>query len=245
MLALALLLFTPLQTASNIHAKELVSSAIAIMGGDHYLQASERSGNGRVYTFTSTGDLATPGDVFWSYYRFPSDERVELTKHHSVVYIYSADRGWEITYKGVAPMLRKQLTAYQDANRHSLDVILKTWASNPQTLMLYQGLSSIDQAQVESVAFTTADGDNAVVDFSITTHLPLRVHWRREDPDTGGHFEESVIYGNWVRIGAIYTPFALDHFEGTQRVDQRFYTNVSFAPFADSMFQPTPLGKKH
>lgn len=242
-LPLAALLALPPQTPSNLKAKQVVEAAIAALGGDHYLQANERSGNGRLYTFGSAGELNDPGTQFWAYYRFPADERIELTKKRNVIYIYTAGKGWEITYKGVAPILAKQLRQYANTNAHALDVILKTWAADPTTLMLYQGLSLFDQAQVESVAFTTQSGDAATVDFALATHLPVRVHWRKDDSETGGHYQESVIYGNWIRIGAIYTPFALDHFEGDQRQDQRFFTNVSFAPFPDAVFTAAPLGK--
>ncbi|HXE30546.1 MAG TPA: hypothetical protein VN515_01965 [Terriglobales bacterium] len=242
-LPLLALLVAPPQTPANQKAHKVVAQAIATLGGGHYLQANERSGTGRAYSFNSSGELNDPGTVFWAYYRDPADERIELTKKRDVVYIYAHGQGWEITYKGVAPILRKQLTQYQDTSAHSLDVILKQWAADPQTLMIYQGVSQLDQAQIESVSFTTQSGDNATVDFSLTTHLPARVSWRKDDPDTGGHYVESVIYGNWAQIGAIYTPLMLDHYEGDQRLDQRYFTSVSFAPFSDALFTPKPLGK--
>ena len=230
-----------LQTPSNLKAQQVVSAAIAALGGDHYLQANERSGAGRLYAFDSTGQLADPGTRFWSWQRFPSDERLELTKQRNVIEIYRGGQGWEVTYKGVAPMLKKQLENYADRNAHSLDIILKTWAQDPRTLMLDLGLVQVDQAQAEEVSFTTNAGDAATVDFSVTTHLPLRVSWRRDDAQTGGHYVESVIYGTWTHIGAIAVPFTIDHFEGPQRQDQRFYDSMSFAPFPDSMFVPREL----
>jgi len=231
----------PQQTPSNLQAKKVVDAAIAKLGGDLYLQVNQRSGNGHLYSFNSSGELNDPGTRFWAYYRFPADERIELTKKRNVIYIYAAGKGWEITYKGVAPMLRRQLRQYQILAAHSLDLILKSWSRDPQTLMLDQGLSDFDQEQVESIFFTTQSGASATVDFSITTHLPLRVHWRQDDPQTGGHYEESVIYGNWARVGGIETPFSLDHFEGSQRLDQRYFDHVTFAPFPDSLFTPQPL----
>lgn len=229
------------QTPSNLKAHAVVSAAIAALGGDHYLQANERSGSGRIYAFDSTGQLADPGTLFWSWQRFPADERLELTKQRNVIEIYSGGKGWEVTYKGVAPMLKLQLQRYADLNAHSLDVILKTWAQDPRTLMLDMGLVQVDQAQADEVSFTTHSGDAATVDFAVTTHYPLRVSWRRDDPQTGGHYLESVIYGTWNRIGAIATPFSIDHYEGSQRQDQRFYNSVSFAPFPAALFTPAPL----
>ncbi|MGH9393340.1 MAG: hypothetical protein ACRD1E_04160 [Terriglobales bacterium] len=240
-LLLLSLWLAPQQTPSNVKAKQVVEQAIAALGGERYLQASERSGTGHLYTFNTSGELNDPGTVFWVYYRFPADERIELSKKRDVIYIYAGGKGWEITYKGVAQLLKRELAAYSNLSAHALDLILKTWSRDPQTLMLYQGLNDFDQAQVESVLFTTQSGDSATVDFSLTTHLPLRVSWPRTDALTGGHFTESVIYGNWASIGGLEAPFSLDHFQGPQRADQRYFTSVSFAPFPDTLFTPAPL----
>lgn len=240
LLVLALWLAPP-QTPSNLQAKQVVDQAIAALGGDRYLQVTQFSGDGHLYSFNTSGELNDPGTEFWAWYRFPADERIELTKHRDVIYIYSGGKGWEITYKGVAPVLKRELDPYNERAAHSLDVILKTWSRDPQTLMLDQGLSTFDQEQVESVYFTTQSGDNATIDFSITTHLPMRVSWRRDDTLTGGHYIESVVYGNWASIGGVELPFSLDHFEGPQRLDQRYFDHLSLAPFPAAQFTPAPL----
>lgn len=241
-LALAALLLVPQQTPSNIKARQVVEAAIAALGGDHYLQSNYLSGRGHLYAFNSAGQLANPGVEFTVYFRFPDAERLELGKKREDVFLYVGDHGWEITYRGAAPALQKDLEQYRAFASHSLDTILKTWATDPHTLMLDQGLGQFDQTQIESVLFTTAAGDSATVDFDLNTHLPLRVSWRRLDALTGGHYQESVVYGNWARIGAVEEPFSVDRFEGPQRQDQRYYTSLSLAPFPDSVLQPV-LGK--
>lgn len=244
LLALAALLLVPQQTPSNVQARSVVQAAIAALGGEHYLQANEFTGSGHLYTFNSAGQLANPGIEFTVYYRFPDAERLELGKKRNDVYLYVGDQGWEITYRGPAPALRKDLEQYQSFASHSLDTILKKWAGDPNTLLLDQGLGQFDQTQIESVLFTTAGGESATVDFDITTHLPLRVSWRRSDPLTGGHYLQSVVYGGWAQIGAIEAAFTVDRFEGTQRQDQRYYTRISFAPFPASVLRPVLLGKQ-
>ncbi len=222
-------------------AHRTVAQAIAALGGDEYLQANERSGKGYLYTFNSAGELNGTGTQFWSYYRFPGDERLELTKKRNVIYIYSGGKGWEVTFRGVTPMLRRTMANYKEVSAHSLDVILKTWAADPATLMLDEGNGLYDQAPIDSVLFTTKDGVSATVDFSLLTHLPVRVHWQRTDLDTGGRYVEAVVYGNWANIGGIEAAFSVDRYQGPQRLEQQYYTDISFAPFADSLFTPKPL----
>ena len=229
------------QTPANQRARRIVDEAIAALGGQQYLQANQRSGSGRLFSFSSTGALSDPGTQFWSYHRFPGEERLELTRHRNVIYIYKAGQGWEITYKGVQPMSSQRLSQYRDLSRHSLGTILKSWARNPNTIMLDQGLATVEQTQVESVYFSAPNGASATVDFSLVTHLPVRVSWRRNDPLTGGHYQESVVYGTWSPVGVIETPYSLDYYEGSQRLSQRYYNSVSYAPFPDSLFTPQPL----
>ncbi|MGH9412690.1 MAG: hypothetical protein ACRD0Y_03015 [Terriglobales bacterium] len=229
------------QTPAVAAAHHTVAEAIAALGGDEYLQANERSGKGYLYTFNSAGNLNGTGTRFWSYFRFPADERLELTKKRNVVYIYRGGKGWDITFRGVQPMLPRALANYKAASTHALDVILKTWAADPETLMLDEGQGLFDQAQIDSVLFTTRDGVSATVDFALLTHLPVRVHWQRTDPDTGGRYVASVVYGNWANIGGIEAAFSVDRYQGPQRLEQRYYTGISFAPFSDSKFVPKPV----
>ncbi|MGH9467094.1 MAG: hypothetical protein ACRD1Y_07035 [Terriglobales bacterium] len=230
-------------TPAVVAAHRTVAAAIAALGGDMYLQANERSGQGHLYTFNSSGELNGTGTRFWSYTRFPSDERLELTKKRNVIYIYAGGKGWEITFRGVTPMLHNALVNYSQASSHALDVILKTWAADPQTLMLDEGHGLLDETQIDSVLFTNRDGVSATVDFSLRTHLPLRVCWQRSDPQTGGRYVESVIYGNWASLGGIEAAFSVDRYQGQQRLEQQYYTQISFAPFSDSLFIPKTLKK--
>ncbi|MGH9474794.1 MAG: hypothetical protein ACRD1C_00525 [Terriglobales bacterium] len=222
-------------------AHRAIAAAIAALGGDMYLQANERSGEGYLYTFNSAGEMNGAGTRFWSYFRYPADERLELTKKRNVIYIYAGGKGWEITFRGVAPMLPRALSNYNAVSTHSLDVILKNWASDPATLMLDQGNGTFDEAPVDTVLLTSKDGDSATLDFALDTHLPVRVRWTRTDPDTGGRYIESVVYGNWASIGGIEAAFSVDRYQGPQRLQQEYYTQISFAPFLDSLFTPKAL----
>jgi hypothetical protein len=42
------------------------------------------------------------GMVYWRFWQWPDQERVELTKQRDVIELYLGDKGYEITYKGTA-----------------------------------------------------------------------------------------------------------------------------------------------
>lgn len=229
---------------SNIKARQIVQQAITALGGPAYLAEKDRSGNGRIYTFDSMGGLANAGTPFWSFNRFPDAERIELTKKRNVVYIYSGDKGWQITFRGVQPLPADAMTRFLEARDHSMDVVLRQWAQNPQTLMIYRGVNMVDQAQVESVDFSSAQGDTVTVDFDLNTHLPTRVHWRQTDPLTGGYYEKSITYGNFQMIDGINTPLIVQNFNGEQRMQQVYYENISYGPLPGNLFEPPAPKKK-
>lgn len=228
---------------ANARARQIVQQAIAAMGGPAFLGTKYRSGHGRVYSFDSMGGLASPGVQFWSFHRFPDAERVELTKKRNVVYIYNGNKGWEITFRGVQPLPTKALRQFQESRDHSMEMVLRRWAQNPQTLMIYRGVNMVDQGQVDTIDFSNSNGDTVTIDFDLNNHLPVRVHWRQNDPLTGGYYEKSITYGNYQKIDGITTPLIIQNFEGTQRVQQLFYDQMSFAPLSDSLFEPTAKKK--
>lgn len=228
---------------ANAKARQIVQQAIAAMGGSAFLGEKYRSGHGRVYSFDSMGGLASPGVQFWSFNRFPDAERVELTKKRNVVYIYNGDKGWQVTFRGVEPLPAKALRQFQESRDHSMETVLRLWAQNPQTLMIYRGVNMVDQGQVDSVDFSNSTGETVGIDFDINSHLPVRVHWRQNDPLTGGYYEKSITYGNYQKIDGITTPLIVQNYEGTQRVQQIFYDEMNFAPLPDRLFEP-PAKKK-
>jgi hypothetical protein len=230
-------------TPTADQGRRIVAECIAKMGGQLYLQVNQRSGNGRLYTFDSNGNLANAGTEFWLFYRFPADQRIELTKKRNVIFIYNADKGWQITFKGVESISPAALRRYQDTNNHSLDVILKQWAQSPKTLIFYQGLTQFQQEPVDAVQFTTADGQSATIDFSHESHLPVRLFWREKDPQTGGILEQSVVFGDWSSVGGIMTAFTVVRYEGPMEVQQENFSNVSYAPLDPKLF--TPADRKH
>lgn len=225
---------------SNVKARQVVDRAIAALGGRAYLSFAGRSGSGRIYDFDSTGQLASPGTLFWSFYRFPDAERIELTKQRDDVYIYNGDQGWEVTYRGATPLKPEAIRQYEDSRDHSMDAILRTWAADPQTLMQYRGIAMADSEQVEEVDFYTAAGAAASVFFDLNSHLPVRVLWRRADPLTGVMLEESLTFGNYQVFNGVDTALDVQRFEGSRRLQQRYYQSISYAPLANSLFEPPP-----
>lgn len=226
------------QSPSNRRARQLVNEAIASLGGPAYLRFQGRRGQGHLFTFDLHGQLANPGTLFWSYYRYPDQQRIELTKHRNVIYIYNGDRGWQVTFRGAMPLPAKSMRRYHNASEHSLEVILRQWAANPRTLMLYHGANFATARPVESVAFYTPNGLSATVSFQLQTHLPVEVSWRVPNPYTGGFTTDSVTFGNYQVYDGIETPMNVESYAGSNPRQSEYFTDIQYGPLPAKLFLP-------
>lgn len=228
------------QSPSNTRAHQLVEAAIAALGGPAYLHFQGRRGRGHFFTFDLRGQLANAGTDFWSFYRYPDAERIELTKHRDVIYIYTPHRGWQITFRGATPLPPKTVKQFRDDREHSLDVILRRWVANPRTLMLYQGANFATARPVEKVVFYPPSGLSATVSFQLQTHLPVQVAWRVPNPYSGGFTDESVTFANYQVFDGIETALTVESFQGGTPRQMEYYTAIHYGPLPAQLFAPPP-----
>src|ERR1700687_3905123 len=121
---------------------------IAALGGQAWLTYKTTEQQGRSYTFYQ-GKSTSAGMLYWRFYEYSDKERRELTKQRDVVYIYSGDKGYEKTYKGTATEEDKIMQEILRRRQHSLEVVLREWLKDPQTVLLYGGQSVADQQMVD------------------------------------------------------------------------------------------------
>ena len=66
---------------------------------------------GRAYSFYH-GRPTSNGVLFWRFVEYPDKERIEVTQERDVAYIYTGDKGYELTFKGPHAMEKKDLDDY-------------------------------------------------------------------------------------------------------------------------------------
>ena len=73
--------------------------------------SDKRGQGGAKATIISTlSEAQGGGTLFWSFWKAPDKERVELTKQRDVIYIHTGDKGYEVTYKGTRAEAEESLT---------------------------------------------------------------------------------------------------------------------------------------
>ena len=207
-------------------AKKLIDQMLAALGGEAWLTCKNYEQQGRSYTFFH-GKPTSAGTLFWRFYEYPDKERRELTKQRDVIYIDNGDQGYERTFKGTAPEEDKLVQEMLRRRRHSLEVVLREWLKDPQTVLLYIGQSVADQQLVEVVSLLNKNNDELSIGIDFNNHLPIfkRFTWR--DPDKY-KVEDETIYGNYRTVQGIATPYTITNKRDGEIIGQSFLTHVEY-----------------
>jgi hypothetical protein len=219
-------------------ARLLIQQAIEALGGSAYLGVRDLQQQGRTYSFHH-GESTSNGVQFWRFVAPPDKERVEVTKERDVAYVYTGDKGYEITYKGAHSIEPKDLADYLRRKKFSLDTVLREWFVAKGVAMFYEGMSMSGNRPAEQVTFVSADNDAVTVLLDPGNHLPVgkRFYWR--DPvDKQRNLEEET-YDNYRLVGGIMTPYNVARFFNGDMSNQRFLNTASYNQgLPAAMFDP-------
>jgi hypothetical protein len=234
----------PVDKANAEKARSLINRAIEALGGQAYLNVQDISQQGRGYTFHH-GESTSTGIQFWRFYKFPDKDRVEVTKQRDVMYVYSGDQGYEVTYKGARPMEAKDLSNYLRRRHYALDQVLRIWVNAPKTAFFYEGNANAADKPAEQVTVLNANNEGVTLDFDISTHLPLKKTFSWRDPTDKERNIEEEIYDNYREVQGVMTPYRVTGFYNGDMSSQRFLNSVSYNKgLADSMFEAKSINIK-
>ena len=218
-------------------AKQVLDDMIQALGGDTYLTLRDMKSEGRSYAFYH-GRPSGLGVVYWRFWQWPDQERVELTKQRDVIELYLGDKGYEITYKGTATQDPKLLAEYLRRRDHSLEVVIRTWLAAPGSMILYEGTAIVEQTLADKVTIMTASNDSVTIAIDPRTHLPLKKTYDWRDPNDRQFDEESEVWGNYRMVQGINTPYSTVRYLNGEMSGQRFINNVTYnTGFDQAMFQ--------
>src|SRR5258708_6591384 len=164
----------PTDQANSQKAKQIIDQAIQALGGQAYMNSTDTKLEGRSYSFHH-GEPNSLGTVFWRFRKFPDKDRVELTKKRDIIQIYTGDKGFEITYKGVRPLEQKEeLDPYLRRRHYALDVVLRQWLHQPGVALFYEGQTVASQKETEQVTIMNNKNEAVTLNIDINTHLPVK-----------------------------------------------------------------------
>jgi hypothetical protein len=207
-------------------AHKLLDQMIAALGGDAWLNYTTREEQGRGYSFFH-GKPTSAGTIFWRFYEYPDKERRELTKQRDVIYIYNGSKGYEKTYKGTAPEDQKAMDEIIRRRDHSLEVVIRQWLRDPQTILMYSGQTVADQQLVDVVSILNSKNDEVSIGIDINSHLPINRRYTWRDPDKY-KVEDEIVYGNYRSVQGIMTPYTITLKRDDEITGQNFLNKVEY-----------------
>ena len=226
-------------------AKDVLDRGIQALGGQAYLNWQEQTQEGRAYSFHH-GEANSLGTIFWRFKKYPDKERVELTKKRDVIEIFSGDKGYEITYKGVRNLDQKdELDPFLRRRHYSLDLVLREWLHQPGVALFYEGQTVAAQKETDQVTIMNAKNEAVTLNFEINTHLPVKKSFVWRDPVDKQRNVEEEIYDNYRLIQGIMTAFDLTRTFNGDMSAQSFLTSASYnQPVQDNFFDPQAAAPK-
>ncbi|MDQ2843520.1 MAG: hypothetical protein M3Y72_21265 [Acidobacteriota bacterium] len=240
------------QTAMPDKGKQIVDAAVAALGGERFLQMQTRRATGRIYSFfhdeLSGLDLATIYSEYSS--AAPANglairERELLGKKRDYSYLFLADQGWDVTYRGARPIPDENWERYQRTTRNDILYLLRIRLHEPGLEFDYIGSQVYISRHVEIVDVVDAQNVAIRVYFDHNTHLPMRQTYSWLDPLTKEQVEEVSVYDKYRDIGdGIMWPFSIERERNGYKTYQLFADSAQAnVPIPPKTFELPPGSK--
>jgi hypothetical protein len=221
-------------------ARALVDKAIQALGGQAYLTMHDLEQEGRTYSFYH-GRPTSNGILFWRFLEYPDKERLEVTKERDVAYVYTGDKGYELTYKGAHPIEKKDLDDYLRHRRLSIDTILRTWINDPAVAFFYDGNALAGNLPAQQVTLINARDEAVRLFFDLDTHLPLKKSYKWRDPVDKENNLEEEIFDNYRldKTSGVMIPWGFTRYFNGDMQSERFVSGVHVNQgLNEAMFNP-------
>jgi hypothetical protein len=219
-------------------ARALLDQGIQALGGQAYLTIHDLEQEGRTYSFHH-GQPTSNGVLFWRFVEFPDKERIEVTKQRDIAYLYTGDKGFEITFKGSHAVEKKDLDEYLRHRKFSLDTILRTWTSDPTVAFFYDGNALAGNLPAERITLINSKNEAISLFFDIDTHLPIKKSYTWRDPVDKERNIEEEIFDNYRQVQGVMIPWGFTRYFNGDMQSQRFasavHINLGLNP---AMFDP-------
>jgi len=238
--------------------KRLLDEMVVALGGDAWVNKKTMYREGQTAAFfrgEPTGSVVE----FVEYKRFATSTSPELArdefktwrgvitpgKKKDVVHLWTADQGYEVTYKGQTTLPEKQVTDYMRRRAHSLEEVVTKWVKQPGVIIISDGSGMRDRHAVDKVTIMATNNDSVTIEIDQNTHLPLQrsFQWRNEQFKDQDIDEE--VYGDWRFFDGAATPMNMTNYRNGDMAAQNFYTKVRFnQPQPEDLYDQTKLLKK-
>jgi hypothetical protein len=208
-------------------ARAALDAMVQALGGPAWLNMKNQMRQGYVAAFDH--GKPEPGTTeYWEFHAWPDYDRIEYTKHRDVVQFYLGRAGWEVTYKGKAPLPQEQVDDTLRRRDHSIETAVKVWLNDPRTILIYEGQRLAARHLADQVTLLSADNEAVTILMDVQTHLPLRRTFQWRDPVYKDKNLEAEEYDDYHTIDGFPTPFTITRFKNDEMTREYFLVHASY-----------------
>jgi hypothetical protein len=213
--------------ANQQKAHALLNAMVEAMGGERWLSLQNAYYQGRVSGFYQGKPTGAIQDYFQ--WRTPDGkERAEFGKKHDDVVIYAGDGCWEATYQGKKQLPKDICEDYVRRREHSVDVAVRVWLKDPNTILISDGQSLSERHLTDQVTLISPSNESITIQMDAETHLPRSRTFQWRDPVYKDKNEEREEYDDYHIFDGIPTAFSITRFKNGDMTSQRFLYKAAY-----------------
>jgi len=206
-------------------ARAALQAMVQALGGDAWLNQKNVMQQGHIAAFFhGQPDLGTT--ELWNYHVWPDKDRIEVTKHRDVVEFYVGRAGWEVTYRGKKAIDKDIVDDFLRRRDHSIEVAIKVWLKDPNTILVYEGQKMSERHMAEQVTLISPQNDSITIQMDEQTHLPLSRSFQWRDPLYKDKNTDTEEYDDYHTIDGFPTPFSITRLKNDEMVRQFYISKV-------------------
>ncbi len=145
-----------------------------------------------------------------------------------MVQFYLGRTGWEVTYKGKAPLPQEQVDDFLRRRDHSIETAVKIWLKDPQTILVYEGQRLAERHLADQVTLISAQNEAVTILMDAQTHLPLRRTFQWRDPLYKDKNPTPRSTTTTTSCDGFPTPFTITRFKNDEMIRQYFLDKASY-----------------
>ena len=208
-------------------ARAALDAMVKALGGDAWLNMKNVEREGHIAAF-HRGDPDPGTTLFFEYHQWPDHDRMEYTKHRDVVQFYIARKGTEVTYRGAKPLPQEQVDDFLRRRDHSIELAVKVWLKDPNTILVYEGQRMAERHMAEQVTMISPENEAITIQLDVQTHLPLIRIFKWRDPlykDLNTDIEE---YADYHDVEGLPTAYSITRMHNDEMARQVFIDKVHY-----------------
>lgn len=213
--------------ANSQTARAKLQAMVAALGGQRWLSLQNSYMEGRVSGFYQ----GKPTGAIQNYYewRTPSgQERVEFSKKHDDIEIFTGNYCWEATYRGKRALPKDICEDFHRRRDHSIDTAVRVWMNDPKTMLIDDGQSLSERHLTDQVTLINAENDSITIQIDASTHLPRSRTFTYRDPEFHDKDTDREEYDNYHVVDGFPTPYSVTRFKNGDIVSQRYLYRAAY-----------------